>query len=378
MTTTGRGEDTFATDASTDSTVEEADPSRPGRVPGALTWPVAVFVAALLVIAALVLPVPYVLRLPGPTSNTLDAVEGVALIRIDGAPTYPTTGHLDLTTVRLRGGPTREINLAGALGGWLDADVAVLPSEVYFPPGRTTDEAREEDTARMLESQASAKAAALRALDIPVPMTVTVSRVASDAPAKDLLEPGDVVLAVGETAVRSSRQLRTAIQARRGGRPVPVTVLRNGQELTRSIPTRVGADGRTVVGIFPTDSYDLPFTIDIGIEGVGGPSAGLLFALGIVDKLTPDELTGGAFIAGTGTIDGDGVVGRIGGIEQKVVAAGEAGATVFLVPEDNCAAAVGAAPEGLTLVRVDTLGTALAALKTLRDDDGGTVPLCAR
>jgi len=345
------------------------------RVPGGLTWPAGVFVVALLVMAALVLPVPYVLRLPGPTSNTLGSVDGTALIRIDGAPTYPTSGHLDLTTVKLRGGPTREINLAGALSGWLDSEVAVLPSEVYYPAGRTTDEAREEDTARMVESQSSAKAAALRALDIAVPATVTVGRVAADAPAKGVLEPGDVVLDIGETEVATSRQLRAAIQAQPGGQPVPVTFLRDGEELTRSVPTEVGEDGRTVVGIFPTDSYDFPFTIDIGIEGVGGPSAGLLFALGIVDKLTPGELTGGAFIAGTGTIDGEGVVGRIGGIEQKVVAAGEAGATVFLVPAGNCAAAVGAAPEGLQLVRVDTLDTALDALNKLREGDLA-VPTC--
>ncbi len=392
MTTTGRGEDTSSPQhpaIARDAALAEPGPpdepapaettttgGRPTRSHGGLSWSFAVFVLSLLVMAALVLPVPYVLRLPGPTSNTLGSVEGTALIRIAGAPTYPTTGRLDLTTVKLRGGPTREINLAGALSGWLDSEVAVLPSEAYYPAGRTTDEAREEDTARMVESQMSAKAAALRALDIPVPATVTVARVAPETPASDLLEPGDVLLAVGQTEVRSSRQLRAAIQSRPGGQPVRVTLLRDGEELTRSVPTQVSEDGRTVVGIYPTDSYDLPFTIDIGIEGVGGPSAGLLFALGIVDKLTPGSLTGGSHIAGTGTIDGDGLVGRIGGIEQKVVAAQEVGATVFLVPADNCAAAVDAAPEGLQLVRVDTLETALAALAAIRGD-GGTAPSCA-
>ena len=347
----------------------------PERASGGLTWSVGVIVVALLVMAALVLPVPYVLRLPGPTSNTLGSVDGIELIRIEGAPTYPTSGHLDLTTIRVRGGPTREINLAEALRGWIDPQVAVLPSEVYYPAGRTTDEAREEDALRMVESQTSAKAAALRALDIQVPTTVTVGRVAADAPAQELLEPGDVVLAVGDTRVGSSRQLRAAIQARPGGEPVPLTVLRDGEELTHSVPTQVGEDGRTVVGIFPTDSYDLPFTIDIGIDRVGGPSAGLLLALGIVDKLTPGALTGGAYIAGTGTIDGDGTVGRIGGIEQKVVAAHDVGATVFLVPADNCGEALGAAPEGLRLVRVDILDTALDALAAIRDGTG-TVASC--
>lgn len=370
MTTTEEAHD--GAPGGADLPAERAAPAR--RLLGGGTWSVGVFLVALLVMAVLVLPVPYVLRLPGPTSNTLGSIGGEALIRIDGAPTYPTSGRLDLTTVTLRGGPTREVNLAAALSGWLDPDVAVMPTEVYYPAGRTTDEAREEDEARMVESQTSAKAAALRALDIAVPATVTVARVARDAPAEDVLEPGDVVLAVGDTPVGTARQLRAAISARPGGRPVPVTVLRDGEELTPSVPTRV-EDGRTVVGIFPTDSYDLPFTIDIGIDGVGGPSAGLLFALGIVDKLTPGELTGGAHIAGTGTIDGDGVVGPIGGIEQKVVAAREAGATVFLVPVDNCAAAVGAAPEGLRLVRVDTLETALDALTALREGSG-PIPPC--
>ncbi len=384
MTATGGGRDTSlpqrtnepADGPAMDTPNSEDQSAHLVRVSGGLTWSVGVVVLVLLVMAALVLPVPYVLRLPGPTSNTLGSVDGIELIRIEGAPTYPTSGHLDLTTIRVRGGPTREINLAEAFRGWLDPHVAVLPSEVYYPVGRTTDEAREEDAARMMESQTSAKAAALRALQIPVPTTVTVGRVAVDAPAQDLLEPGDVVLAVGDTRVGSSRQLRAAIQARPGGEPVPVTVLRDGMELTRSVPTQVGEDGRTVVGIYPTDSYDLPFTIDIGIDRVGGPSAGLLLALGIVDKLTPGAMTGGAYIAGTGTIDGDGSVGRIGGIEQKVVAARQAGATVFLVPADNCAEAVGAAPDGLRLVRVDTLSTAIKALAAIRDGVG-TVPSCA-
>ncbi|MGH3670280.1 MAG: S16 family serine protease, partial [Pseudonocardiaceae bacterium] len=114
-----------------------------------------------------------------------------------------------------------------------------------------------------------------------------------------------------------------------------------------------------------------PFTTTITLADVGGPSAGLMFALAIVDKLTPGALAGNIFVAGTGTIVPAGQVGSIGGIPLKMISAREAGATVFLVPAGNCAEAVQHVPAGLRLVRVNTLTDAVHALDQLR---GGQQP----
>jgi len=124
------------------------------------------------------------------------------------------------------------------------------------------------------------------------------------------------------------------------------------------------------------DEADYPFSVEISLKDVGGPSAGLMFALGIVDKLTPGSLTGGKFIAGTGTIDDSGHVGAIGGIAQKMVGARRKGATVFLSPAGNCAQARDTVPDGLRLVRVKTLSDAVEALEDLKAGRVDEVPTC--
>src|SRR5690606_11772826 len=117
-----------------------------------------------------------------------------------------------------------------------------------------------------------------------------------------------------------------------------------------------------------------PFSIDFNLANVGGPSAGMIFSLAVVDKLTPGDLSGGEVVAGSGTISGDGHVGAIGGITHKMLAARESGATVFLVPADNCEEAKSAPQEGMELVKVDTLATAVGALEALSAD--GERPHC--
>jgi PDZ domain-containing protein len=141
------------------------------------------------------------------------------------------------------------------------------------------------------------------------------------------------------------------------------------------VQTVAGKEGQPVVGVLMQGSYKFPFDVDINVGDVGGPSAGLMFSLGILDKLTPGEITGGKRIAGTGTIDSAGQVGPIGGIAQKMVGARDSGATVFLTPADNCAEAVKAVPEGLRLVKADTLHDAVLALDALRTGKGA-VPAC--
>ena len=335
-----------------------------------------ILVVVLAAVAAL-LPVPYVSLSPGPTTNTLGSVGDTELIRIDGRRTYPTEGHLDLTTVSVLGGPRQRMDIVTALRGWLDDDVAIVPEEQVYPDDESAEEAERQGAAEMTESQENATTSALRELGIPVTTRVIVDELSPESPAEGKLRPKDVVLEVdGEPAMGGAR-LRELITTHEPGDPVQIVVQRSGRRVETTVTTSAAEDGRAIVGILTRDDADYPFTVEISLRDVGGPSAGLMFALGIVDKLTPGALTGGRFVAGTGTIDDAGNVDAIGGIPQKMIGAKESGAEVFLVPEDNCAEAVRTAPDGLRLVKVTTLKTAVAALDALRERRSGDLPACA-
>ncbi|MEU5882018.1 PDZ domain-containing protein [Spirillospora sp. NPDC047279] len=324
------------------------------------------------------MPVPYVALMPGPTSNTLGTNEkGQPLVRIEGRQTYQDNGHLNFTTVTYRGGPGARIDLFTALRGWVDGDVAIVPEETIFPKNETQQQVDEENTRQMRDSQQNAEAAALNQLKIPISTQVIVDSVQKGKPADGKIKAGDELLAVDDNKVTSVAQVTDLMAKRKIGDPVTVTLKRSGKEQKVTLTTVASPDGkRAVVGIVLGDQYKFPFKVDISVGDVGGPSAGLMFSLAIVDKLTPGPLTGGKFIAGTGTITPEGKVGPIGGIQQKMIAAREAGATVFLTPADNCADAASARPDGLRLVRADTLDGTIKSIDALNSGKG-QVPTCA-
>jgi Lon-like protease len=340
-----------------------------------LTLAAAGFLVVLLSAVAALLPVPYVALNPGPVSNTLGSVGKTELIRIEGRETYPDEGNLDLTTVSVLGGPSHKLDLMTALRGWLDEGVAVVPEEQVYPPGETAKEAEEQSATEMRDSQENATTAALRHLGIPVTTRLLVQDIPAGSPSRGKLETGDEVLAVDGKPVAGGAELREAITSREAGDRVRLAVRRDGRRVATTITTTAAEDGRAIVGITTRDDADYPFTVEISLEDVGGPSAGLMFALGIVDKLTPGSLTAGEHIAGTGTIDDAGHVGAIGGITQKMIGARRAGATVFLSPPGNCAEAKATKPDGLRLVRAKTLDSAVASLDRLAEGRTG-VPSC--
>ncbi|MBE1534420.1 YlbL family protein [Actinomadura algeriensis] len=342
----------------------------------AATLAVASVLVLVLALVGSLMPVPYVTLMPGPTRNTLaENAKGQAIITIDGRRTYPTEGSLNFTTVTYRGGPGGRIDLLTALRGWLDGDTAVVPEETIFPEDESPEEVDEQNTRQMTDSQQDAEAAALHELGVPISTRVVVDSVQKGRPADGKLKPEDEITAVNGTAITKVDQVSKVMDGVRPGQTVTLTVRRGGKELQQRITTAKGPDGGAVVGVVLAGAYKFPFKIDVNIGDIGGPSAGLIFSLAIIDKLTPGALTGGKFIAGTGTITPDGEVGPIGGIEQKMIAARRAGATVFLTPKDNCAAAVEARPDGLRLVRADTLATARQALVALTTGKGD-VPAC--
>ncbi|MGQ0841452.1 YlbL family protein [Actinokineospora sp.] len=319
-------------------------------------------------------PVPYVSLGPGPTYDTLGAVEGVPIVQIEGEQTYPTNGQLRMTTVSVND----EISLFGALGLWVSGRYALAPREEYFRPGETEEEVEKQNTKLFQDSQSNAEVAALRELNYP--MKVIAQQITAGAPADKVLAPGDELVEINGKAIATAEKVRESLAGTRPGQVVSVKYQRDGQDKTATITlgkaTDFGAEAREegFIGLGPVDRPDVPFKTAINLQDVGGPSAGLMFALAIVDRLSPGDLSGGTTIAGTGEISTLGVVGRIGGIPFKMVAAREAGATTFLVPADNCVEARENAPDGLRLIKVETLKGARQSLEDLKQ--GRPVPGC--
>lgn len=363
-------------------TITPAPRRRMSRGALAGVWALAVALVVLLIITFL--PTSYVIQRPGPVYNTLGTAaaadgEEVPLISVEGAETFPTEGALDLLTVQVIGNRERTPSWFELALAWFDPSKAVLPIEVVFPEGTTTEERNEESAAMMVDSQQEATAAALTELGYDVGAEITVHSVMEDSAAEGVLEDGDVVISANGTAVTDAAGLREIVNDG-GGDPVELLISRDGEEETVPItPKEAEVDGETtlLLGVTLMTQYDFPIDVTIQLNNVGGPSAGMMFALGIIDTLTPEQLNGGDQVAGTGTITGSGEVGPIGGIRQKLYGAKDAGAEWFLAPEANCDEVVGHVPDGLRVFAVETLDDALAALDAVREDgDLDALPTC--
>jgi Lon-like protease len=331
-------------------------------------------VGVLIAIAvAVISPVPYVALIPGPTLNTLGILNGKPLIQVKGHRTYPTRGNLNMVTISFLGGPQTEFNIFSALRAWLSPHEAVVPEEEIFTPGQTAQQVAQVDTEEMADSQQTATAAALCQLKISFKTVETVQTTIKGMPAAGVLHAGDDIEAIDGTPLSCRADAGALIQAHKPGSAVELTILRHG----RTIPVRLvtaNVQGEPEIGVELVQNFVFPFTVSIDVGDIGGPSAGLMFALGLIDKITPDNLTGGRFIAGTGEIEANGTVEPIGGIQQKMAGARAAGATIFLTPAANCPDTAGAVPAGLRLIKVSSLAGAIAALNALKA--GRPVPPC--
>ncbi|WP_026875124.1 YlbL family protein [Jiangella gansuensis] len=330
-----------------------------------------------LVAVASMLNLPYVVYSPGPVEDTLGEWNGEPVVQIEGAETYSTDGELDLTTVGVTSADA-ELDLLTALRAWADPDRAVIPREVVYPEGTTAEQSRQLNAAMLADSQQNAKVAALRQLDYEVTERVLVDAVVEGAPADGVLEPGDVVVSVDGVDVSTPQDVVDAVTEHEPGETVEFVIERDGATLVQRIETtEAEEDGRALVGFQPVAGFDLPIEIDITIdERIGGPSAGMIFAVAIYDTLTPEALLAGQHIAGTGEISPDGEVGPIGGIQQKIAAANHDGAELFLAPAANCDEAVGGNNGDMLVVPVETLDDAIATIESFTDGDTGDLAAC--
>jgi PDZ domain-containing protein len=336
--------------------------------------------ALVLVVLMALSPSAYVIEQPGPVYDTLGetehAGENVPLIDVPGQKTYPTKGTLDLLTVSVVGTPAAPPDLLQVALAWFDPSKSVQPLSAIYPSGTTSEQRDDESRLQMENSQQEAIAAALTELGYDIPRTLSVQSLLDGSPAAGELKQGDRITSINGQEATDLPRLRELVAANGTGHEATIGFVRDGTAGTIRV-TPYERNGAVVVGVGIAVSYDLPFQVDIQLENVGGPSAGMMFALGLYDKLTPGALTGGARVAGTGTIDAQGAVGAIGGIRQKLHGAQRAGARWFLAPQSNCDEVVGHVPDGVNVIAVATLDDALAALKAIADGvDPSGLPPC--
>lgn len=322
----------------------------------------AVFVVLAVLVA--VLPVPYVTWAPGQAHDVL-ATGGEPIITIQDAKTYPTSGQLDMTVVSTTTADS-QLSLPQALVAYWRPHHDALPREAVYPPGKTVEEVESADAEMMVGAQDDAVVAALKAHGDRVDQLPAVASVTVGSPAQNHLRPGDLILSVGGTATPTTEDVQAEVRRARVDVPLDFAVLRDKVPTKATVkPARQSSGAGVQIGITLGTgfSYGPRISYDLG-QKIGGPSAGLVFALAIYDKLTPGELLAGQHVAGTGTIDPDGRVGGIGGIQEKIAGAEDAGAATFLVPAPNCGDLAGVRTS-MRLVRVATLGDAIHAVELL-------------
>jgi len=327
--------------------------------------PVVVFSALLAVVT-----VPYVSLGPGPTFDTLGQVDGKPVVDIEGTAVHPTNGHLNMTTVSQRDGLT----LGQALGLWMSGREQLVPRDLVYPPDKSREQVDKENTTDFKRSEDSAEYAALGYLKYQ--KAVTVENVNDPGPSAAKLHDGDAIDAVDGTKITSLDQFQSLLKNTKPGQQIVIDYQRKDAPpgvATITLGTNPDRD-YGYLGVAVLDAPWAPFSIKFNLANIGGPSAGLMFSLAVVDKLTTGDLAGSKFIAGTGTINADGKVGPIGGITHKMLAAHEAGASVYLVPAENCDEARSGNGDGLELVKVDNLDAAVGALHSL--SAGGEPPRC--
>jgi Lon-like protease len=310
---------------------------------------VAVFIAGFV-------PLPYYALGPGP------AREVQPLISVDGPPVFQSDGRFVMTTVEFR-----QVTGVGALLAWLNPDEHVVASDQLFPEGETREQEDRRAISQMDQSKIDATSVVLDALEgyrhahgKGSLIRATVQGCSADG----RLFPGDVVLEINGDAIRDATAASRAIESIPSGRALTFVVRPLGtdrDEEIRLVRQPCGGSTEPLVGVSMID--DFPFEVSIRSGDVGGPSAGLMWALGLYDALTPGDLTDGRTIAGTGTITPDGTVGPIGGIEDKVLAADGIGASELLVPVEDMAAARAVAVPGLRLVPVRSFDRAVSFLE---------------
>ncbi len=331
---------------------------------------------SILIAVLTVMPSAYAIGGPGPTFDTLGEKDGAPLVVISGAPTYTSTGELRLTTVSVSDAGETPFTMGRVLAGWVSPKQYVMPREWVFGTPEQADEVAQQAQTDWITSQESATVAALEELGRPVPAVITVAAVPDGSNAAGHLQEGDVLVAVDGKDIATYEDMANVMAAKKPGDSITVTVERKGSRVDETFTTTDDGQGNAIMGIYVDPKFTLPIDVTVAIDEVGGPSAGLMFSLGIMDKLTQEDELNGAKVAGTGTISASGDVGPIGGIRMKMWGAHDAGSGYFLAPVENCNEVVGNIPSGLDVFSVDNLDDAYKAIVAIGKGDTSSLATC--
>lgn len=327
---------------------------------------IAILACAMLLAA--VVPSPYVIEQPGPVVDTLGETgeESTPVIAIDGVATYPTSGELNLLTVSILGNRERPKSWLSLVPALFDRAQRLAPVDEFYPRGVTVEQRETENAVLMDSSQMQAAAAAFRETGEEVGVELSVAGVSEGGPAEGLLEVGDRLVSLDDETVDDFSALRRGIAEAGAGTEIRLGIVRDGEAREVRLTPRLPEDGsEPLIGVLVSSSYDLPAEVDISLSQIGGPSAGLVFGLAILDRLTPGAMLDGRTVSGTGTLTDTGEVGAIGGLVQKMWAAERAGSDLFLMPVENCADLPGRLPAGLRIAPVESLEEAVEAIDAL-------------
>ena len=322
-------------------------------------------VVVLLISALLLIPVPFIKISAGPLFNTVGIEMDKEVISISGVETYASKGELNFTTVSETGGPFGRLVLVDAISAWINPTEAIVPTRDLYPEIIDPQVIRQENERAFSNSQTDAIAAALSHLKIPVTMNVVVDSVVVDSPSDGIIEPGDIVISVDNKEVKTASDVVKYVQVHKPNEKINLSLSRNLKKLEVTVvATELKSDVKKAsIGISIGPRIDPPYDFNFGVAEVGGPSAGLMLTLGIIDELTINDLTGGNIIAGTGTINYLSEVGPIGGIRQKLEGAKKSGAQLFLAPIDNCDEVSSDYYKSMPVVAVSNLTDALSAIE---------------
>ena len=345
----------------------------------------AVLVVVALIVAVFTVPINVVIEAPGPTWNVLDngSSSSQDVLKVSGTETYPTQGALRMTTVSVSGCPGYPVTTADLIAAWFSADKRIVDRNEVCPQDQSAEQVEETGKAQMTASQDSAVIAALVETGKAGAMHLTVTEVTEQQTSTEI-QAGDVLETItpegGQTTtITSFSQLRELMTTIAEGTRVTLGVRRGEQQASAALTTIAPQEGTTgsLLGLSLRISVDSQVEATFSRSDVGGPSAGMMFALGVVDEITPGALTGGKDISGTGTIDMTGQVGPIGGIQQKMAGAREAGSTFFLAPTSNCEEVKGHEPKGMQVFAVSTLHEAVTATQAIASGDTSGLATCS-
>ena len=338
---------------------------------------------------SLALPGSFIIEQAGPALDVTGEVDGVQLLDISGTQTYPSDTQLFMTTVSAFGNADYGVSGVQAVAALASPEQELIPVRALYSAEESASDVDKQNTAMMTSSQDSGTVAGLEAAGMEVPMTLTVAGTDESAASNGKLKEGDVLTSITvagtKTQITTFSDLSGVLAKTPAGTQVTIGFTRDKKEQEVAFATQAFETDNTGwdqpgsrLGVYLTPSdLDFPINVTYGVENIGGPSAGTMFALGIYDELTKGSLGGDTKIAGTGTMSFSGEVGAIGGIRHKMVGAASEGAEYFLAPATNCAETVGFEPEGMQVFSIRTLQDAIEATEAIGSGDTSSLTTCA-